>query len=76
MPVPASDFLVRYERLPEDEREVLCEVLRGLEVGLEQYGALNIDVDRRDWLRETLDEARDGLVYTALAVIKARRSRG
>lgn len=67
--------LVCMEQLGEDELEVLAEVAEGMAVGRSVYGELRIATDKRNMEREALAEARDGLVYTAVALIRARRAR-
>ncbi len=62
--------------LGEDEVEVLAEVATGLAGGRAVYGEMRVTGDARDFEREALDEARDGLVYVAAALIRARRERG
>ena len=61
--------------LGEDELEVLAEVAEGMVIGRSVYGELNIASDRRNMEREAFAEVRDGLVYTAIEMIKARRGR-
>lgn len=63
------------EQLGADELEVLAEVASGLVMGRSVYGALRVNGDARDWQREAFEEARDGLVYVAAALIKAKRAR-
>jgi len=72
-PLDIADLARRIEALPHDEREVIVEVLCGLEQGLEVYGALSIDHDARDFERELFAEVRDGLVYAAIRMIQRRR---
>lgn len=62
------------DRLGEDELEVLAEVAEGMVIGRAVYGELKIGTDKRNMEREALAEARDGLVYVASALIKARRA--
>ena len=63
------------EQLGPDELEVLELVVAGLVRGREVYGELDLVGDRRDFAREALEEARDGLVYVAAGLVRARRAR-
>jgi hypothetical protein len=56
-----------------DELEVLALVAQGLARGRRQYGYLDLAVDRRDMVGETLEEIRDGLVYIGAALVRQRR---
>lgn len=69
------DLALRYERLNDDEREVIREVIEGLERGREVYGPLDIDGDARDFEVEALQEHRDAVVYLTVETIARRRRR-
>ena len=66
---------LRLELCSDDELRVVDRVLAGLELGRQRYGALDLGADDRNWLDEASDESRDGLVYRAMHVEQARRSR-
>lgn len=75
-PLDTLDIARRIEALPRDEQEVLLLVLEGAERGCDQYGPLDIDGDRRDFLIESLQESRDDLFYRTAELIRLRRQRG
>jgi hypothetical protein len=54
-----------------DELDVLGFVADRLRLGRGRYGPLDIGTDGRDWRRERLEEAADGLIYSAIEVLKA-----
>lgn len=55
--------------LPLEERAVMQAIERRLRMGLKQYGPLDIRHDPRRWTKEALEEALDGMVYLAIALI-------
>lgn len=62
--------------LGADERAVVALVRKRLELGAVQYGALDVVGDRRDWVREALEEALDLSVYLAAALLRLGRGGG
>lgn len=66
----------RFERMNDDEREVLLCVWERLEKGRQTYGPLDLDNDERDLEKEWLEEAIDGFAYTCMMTVKRRRQRG
>lgn len=56
-----------------DELAVLGEVVKGLKKGLQVYGRIRVDADERDFEQEALEEARDGLIYAAVGIMRRRR---
>jgi hypothetical protein len=60
-------------QLNDDEAEILLMVAERLLKGQEQYGKLDVASDPRDMAHEALEEAADGMVYTAIALKKAGR---
>lgn len=82
----AQDRLLALARqLGPDELAVLILVAERLAKGRKRYGTLDIATDRRRFPVEALEEAADGLVYAAVALItpgrptewrQERRSRG
>jgi len=48
---------------------------KGLNSGVEVYGELDIDTDRRDFLAEAGQELRDAMIYIACEIIKRQRSK-
>jgi hypothetical protein len=81
MPQPAPEpdagdieqLVARVRALPPDEREVLALVVEGLERGLQVYGELHLDRDKRDFEQEALEELRDAAIYGAAGVARRRR---
>lgn len=56
-----------------DELRVLVTVAERLALGRAVYGRLDLNADGRDFHRETLEEAADGLVYAACGLLRGRR---
>jgi len=61
-------------RMDGDEHEVLELVRKRLEKGHVDYGDLDV-CDGRDWEAEALDEALDGVVYLAAAILEMQKRR-
>lgn len=61
-------------RLRTDEIAVLTLIAERLLRGRERYGELRVATDRRDFVREALEEAADGLAYAAAALMRRRGS--
>ncbi len=59
--------------LGADELAVLCLVAERLKIGAGRYGAFQVAGDRRDFRIEALEEAADGLVYAAVALMRGGR---
>lgn len=59
--------------LGHDERAVLLFVAKRLAKGRARYGTLNVAHDPRSFRVEALEEAADGLVYAAAALIQQGR---
>lgn len=59
--------------LGADELRVLLLVAERLAKGRQRYGVLQVDNDGRDFRREALEEAADGLVYVACGLIRDRQ---
>lgn len=68
---PRYRILVALDTLGPDEAEVLALVAERLAMGRRQYGELRPATDPRDFGREALEEAADGLVYVAAGLVKA-----
>ncbi len=56
--------------LGADELLVLTAIAKRLQLGMKQYGALNIAADTRDWTKEANEEALDMSVYLAIKTLK------
>lgn len=56
--------------LGTDEFRVLEAIAARLRLGRDVYGALDVDGDPRDWLREASEEALDLAVYLAAALLR------
>ena len=56
--------------LGTDEIRVLVLVAERLRIGRRRYGMLRLDTDRRCFPVEALEEAADGLVYAAVALMR------
>jgi len=78
IPPPAhtlSELFATAASLGDDELEVLTLIAERIAAGRDVYGELAINTDRRAYVRECLEEAADGLVYVAAALIRAKRGR-
>jgi len=62
-----------HDHLEPDAQEVLALIAERLVKGRKVYGDLVLDKDERDHPHEALEEAADGLVYVAAALVKAER---
>jgi hypothetical protein len=60
-------------QLGADEQAVLLLVAERLTVGRERYGTLDLAHDGRRFGIEALEEAADGLVYAACALMRGGR---
>jgi hypothetical protein len=60
------------EQLGPDEQAVLLLIAERLRRGQQQYGTLHVASDRRCFRQEALEEAADGLVYAAVALMRGR----
>lgn len=59
-------------QLGDDELAVVDRVVTRLVSGRAQYGELNLNRDRRDFMSEASDELVDYLVYTAIGSVRRR----
>lgn len=59
--------------LGRDELAVLVLVAERLRLGRRRYGELDLAADHRDFRTEALEEAADGLVYAAAALMRGPR---
>lgn len=59
------------QQLGLDELKVLVLVGHRLAMRQEGYGRLNLRTNSRDWRREALDEAADGLVSAVCSLMRA-----
>ena len=59
--------------LGPDEQAVLLIVAERLTVGRQRYGTLDVATDGRRFGIEALEEAADGLVYAACALMRGGR---
>lgn len=66
---------VAFESLGPDEREVLALIAERLVKGRQVYGELNVATDKRDMVKETLEEAADQAVYATIGLMKAGAER-
>lgn len=70
-----SDELVKlFLRMSPDERSVTLTVARRIDTARGHYGALSLDDDPRDFVREGCEEAVDLAVYLAMATLRAKRT--
>jgi hypothetical protein len=71
------ELIARLYALPVAEQQVaawvLDRVVAGLELGLRQYGPLDLRSDPRDFANEASAELRDGLIYLACAALRGHR---
>lgn len=54
----------------DDEQEVVRLVAQGIINGRANYGELKTASDNRDFVRETLEEVRDSLVYIGAKLVQ------
>lgn len=73
-PTPTDRIRAAVGQLSGDELSVLAMVAERLVAGRAQYGALSLQTDRRDFGQECMEEACDGLVYCAAALMRRRRN--
>ncbi len=70
----SSDKIVALlNHLNADETEVLLRITQRLVLGRQQYGALDISTDKRNWAEQAAEEAFDGSVYHAILAVKLSR---
>lgn len=69
-------ILAALTELGPDEGAVLALVAERLVMGRRAYGELRPKTDPRDFTREALEEAADGLVYVAAALVRSGRPWG
>lgn len=60
------------QELGEDELRVLVQIASRLRQGREEYGALSIASDPRDWMGEACAEYLDASVYLAVEMLRRR----
>lgn len=65
------------ENLNDDERNVVLgvalKVARRVHMGRQQYGALDLATDRRNWMDEIEAEMLDGNIYVEFAKLTSER---
>ena len=64
------------DELEPDELAVLLQVAQGIHAGRSVYGPLRVSQDERDFVRETLEEVRDGLVYVGARLVQLAAESG
>lgn len=73
----SPELIARLYALPVEEQRVVAWVLdrvvSGLELGLRQYGPLDLATDQRDFSGEASAELRDGMIYLACAALRGHR---
>lgn len=67
-------IMAALDTLGADEGDVLALVAERLVMGRQIYGEMRPATDPRDFAREALEEAADGLVYVAAALVRAAAS--
>lgn len=65
-----ADLAPIWRELSEGERRVLVEVAKRLRMGLDRYGALDVEGDPRDFRREATEEFLDATVYLAILSLR------
>lgn len=73
MSADLGGLLAVVSKLGQDERAVLQLVAERLAMGQSVYGQFNVHGDRRRFGQEALEEAADGLVYAACALMRGAR---
>lgn len=74
-PTPRERIAAALASLGPDELEVIATIAERAAMGRRLYGELAIASDRRDLSAEAVEEAADGLFYSAAALVRARRER-
>ena len=72
---PSEEVSALMLDLNDDEQRVLLAIAKRLAMGREQYGALDLATDPRDWTKEAYEEALDMSNYLAMALVKRATSR-
>ena len=67
---PHQRLATAFSQLGAEEREVLVLVAERLLMGQRQYGLLRLAVDGRNFAREAAEEAADGAIYAACALLR------
>jgi hypothetical protein len=60
--------------LEPDAQEVVHRIVKRAEAGRRQYGDLQLDRDRRDWIDQGIEEVLDLSFYLAAALVKIQRA--
>jgi len=72
---PFEDLLTVVKQLGPDEVAVLALIAERLLQGRRRFGDLHLATDRRDFGRETLEEAADLAVYAAAGLLREKRGK-
>lgn len=68
-----GEVLSIWPRMSRDERRLLACITRRLDRGRQDYGALDLAKDRRDFGQEAGEELVDGVIYLAAELIRRQR---
>lgn len=68
------DSALLHAGLETDARAVVRLIVERLIIGRRAYGALHLDVDPRDWIKEASDEVLDMSVYMACHLVEMMRA--
>jgi hypothetical protein len=60
------------KKLSKDEEKVLATIRKRFEHGRREYGRLELDTDRRGFVKEALEEILDMSLYIAMKLEKIR----
>jgi hypothetical protein len=69
---PQQRLMATASQLGSQELEVLAVIAERLLMGQRCYGLLRLATDNRDFHKEAMEEAADGLVYSACALVRDR----
>jgi hypothetical protein len=70
----AVELGVIFAGLEPQAQVVLMDIARRLKAGQEEYGVMDVDSDKRDYLQEAAEEALDFAVYAAMERLKQKHA--
>lgn len=68
-----SELHLLVDKLECDELPVVAELLKRIDAGRYQYGALDLSTDPRDWSDQAHEELLDWCVYRNIKRVAVRR---
>lgn len=71
--IETTSFILKLSQLNKDERLVVSLIIERLLKGKFEYGNLNIAEDKRDFIKECLEETTDTAIYSTIQLLKNTR---